>query len=139
MVFAVKGRVDRRRVAEVDPGPTVTSLFTISNKYWTRWQAHSRPSLNAAEMAINYKDNLSASPSTPTSALEKKVGVGVGVWIAVRQETREERGAESCFFLSRIWDHPTTVFSSCLPLYLLKEINKQATVLPFLSLLALVN
>lgn len=119
--------------------PTETHLFTISNKYWTWWQAHSKPSLNTAEMAIHYKDNLSASLSTPTSALEKKVGVGVGVLIAVRQETQEERGAEFCFFPSRIWDHPTTVFSSCLPLYLLKEINKQATVLPFLSHLALAN
>ena len=90
-------------------------------------------------MTINYKDNLSASLSTPTSALEKKVGVGVGVLIAVRQETQEEWGAEFCFFPSRIWDHPPTAFSSCLPLYLLKETSKQATVLPFLSHLALVN
>ena len=136
--FAVKGTVDRRHVSEVDSGTTVTSLFAIPKKYWTRWQAHSRPSLNTVEMTVSYKGNPPASLSTPTSALEKKVGVGLGVWSSATGDARRS-GAEFCFFPRRIWDHPTTRFSRCLPLYLFSGNNKQATILPFLSLLPLVN
>lgn len=85
----------RQNVSELDSGTTY--LFAIPNKYWRKWQVLSRPSMNTVEMTINYKGNISASPSTSANALEKKVVIGLGVVMALLQECkRGERGAEFC-------------------------------------------
>lgn len=113
-------------------------LFAIPNNNLTRWQAHSRPSLNTVEMTINYKSTTPAPLSSPTSVGER-VAVGLGTVNCSPSGDARRRGTGFCFSSRRIWGHALARFGRCLPLYLSSENDKQATIFPIFVTLGSVN